>query len=122
MKAAVLHGIQDIRIEHYREPVMHPGFEASGAAPALRSAFDLVRPGGKKTTQSRATGRERVVGARDLLDSIPTRNRYPVSAEDFPMNEFERVILVLNVRSFGRSMDYDLHQVGCQRELFYALR
>lgn len=25
MKAAVLHGIQDIRIEHYREPVLHPG-------------------------------------------------------------------------------------------------
>ena len=38
------------------------------------------------------------------------------------MNEFERVTRILNVRSFGRSMDHYVHPLVFQREPFDALR
>ncbi len=50
------------------------------------------------------------------------RNRYPVSAEDLPMNELESVIPILSVRSLARSMDYYVHQLGVQTEPYDALR
>lgn len=38
------------------------------------------------------------------------------------MNEVEYLIPIVSVRSFARSMDYYVHQLGVQTETFDALR